>query len=94
MPHRFDGFEFEDDEGTLVVLAYTSERERRPAIPGLTAVESEVAWLAGDGLSNREIARRRNTSERTIANQLAAGFRKLSVGSRSELSHRLSEFGG
>lgn len=37
------------------------------------------------GQSNEQIAARRRTSSRTIANQVAALFRKLGVGSQAEL---------
>ncbi len=57
---------------------------------GLTRAEGEVVALAADGLSNHEIARRRGTSSRTVANQLAAVFQKLGVSSRSELYALLS----
>lgn len=52
----------------------------------LTAAEHAVAQLVLRGLSNSEIARRRHTSPRTVANQLAAIFRKLGVNSRAELT--------
>ena len=41
------------------------------------------------GRSNGEIAAARGRSVRTIANQVAAIFRKLGVGSRLELARRL-----
>jgi DNA-binding CsgD family transcriptional regulator len=57
------------------------------ALPaGLTPSERAVALLAARGASNAEIARARGTSARTVANQLAEVFRKLGVGSRSELA--------
>ncbi|MBI4950453.1 MAG: response regulator transcription factor [Myxococcales bacterium] len=43
---------------------------------------------AAEGRSNREIARARGGAERTVANQLAATFVKLGVGSRAELCAR------
>lgn len=57
----------------------------------LTAAEAEVAHDAVGGLSNAEIATRRGTSTRTVANQLASIYRKLDVGSRAELAVRLLE---
>ena len=66
--------------------------ELEPVAPGnldrLTANEREVARLAIEGLSNREIASRRGTAERTVANQLASIYRKLEIGSRIELAAR------
>lgn len=54
----------------------------------LTSTEREVVTLVLEGLSNREIADARRRSRRTIANQLAASFRKLRVASRGELYAR------
>ncbi|MCC6522152.1 MAG: helix-turn-helix transcriptional regulator [Polyangiaceae bacterium] len=51
----------------------------------LTLAERCVAAAAAEGHSNREIARARGVAERTVANQLAATFVKLGVGSRAEL---------
>jgi DNA-binding NarL/FixJ family response regulator len=51
----------------------------------LTTAEKEVAALVLEGLSNQDIAEVRGTSVRTIANQVAAIFRKLKVTARVEL---------
>jgi DNA-binding CsgD family transcriptional regulator len=51
----------------------------------LTKAEAEVARLVALGLSNREIANKRASGERTVANQLKSIFRKLGVQSRVEL---------
>ncbi|HPQ71976.1 MAG TPA: helix-turn-helix transcriptional regulator [bacterium] len=51
----------------------------------LTMAERHVILGILRGESNREIARRRGTSENTIANQTAAIFRKFEVASRAEL---------
>ena len=58
--------------------------------PSLTAAEAEVAALVVEGLSNAAIAKRRNTSVRTVANQLRSVYSKLSVGSRRQLCSRYS----
>jgi len=60
-----------------------------PAALGLTEAEGEVARGILAGRSNAQIARARGTSLRTVANQVAALFRKLGVGSRTELAARL-----
>jgi DNA-binding CsgD family transcriptional regulator len=60
-------------------------RVTRAAPAGLTQAEREVASLLLAGLSNAEIALRRATSPRTVANQVASLFRKLGLGSRHEL---------
>jgi len=52
---------------------------------GLTASEREVVTGVLRGLNNAELAKLRGVSPRTIANQLAAIYRKLSVSSRTEL---------
>jgi len=52
----------------------------------LTAAEIDVVQDVLAGLSNAEIGERRGTALRTIANQVAAIFRKLGVSSRLELS--------
>src|SRR5262249_52234069 len=56
----------------------------------LTVAERSVLDLALGGLSNKDIARERCSSPRTVANQLAVVYRKLSVGSRRQLR---SKFG-
>lgn len=55
------------------------------AVAPLTRAEREIASLVVKGLSNASIARARAVSARTVANQLAAIYRKLRVGSRVEL---------
>lgn len=57
----------------------------------LTRAEKEVTGLLLEGLTNHEIARTRGTSVRTVANQVAAIFRKLKVTARAELGQALLE---
>lgn len=52
----------------------------------LTKAESEIAWLLIKGLSQKEIAEIRQTSEKTIRQQSATIYKKANVNSRSELS--------
>lgn len=60
------------------------------AIPGeLTPSELAVARLVADGASNVEIARARRTSVNTVANQIAALYRKLRARSRRECARTL-----
>ncbi|HXK19752.1 MAG TPA: LuxR C-terminal-related transcriptional regulator [Polyangiaceae bacterium] len=54
--------------------------------PRLTAAEREVVAGVLNGRSNAAIALARRTSTRTVANQLAAIYRKLGVASRWELA--------
>lgn len=56
---------------------------------GLTGAERAVAVLAMQGASNAEIAERRGSSERTVANQLRSVFTKLGIQSRFELAGAL-----
>lgn len=60
-----------------------------PSLERLTAAERTVVALAVEGLGNEAIAQARGVSLRTVANQLAAAYRKLGVGSRVELAARL-----
>lgn len=52
----------------------------------LTEAEIAVVHDVLAGLSNAEIGEKRGTALRTVANQVAAIFRKLGVSSRLELS--------
>ncbi|HZX22944.1 MAG TPA: LuxR C-terminal-related transcriptional regulator [Woeseiaceae bacterium] len=53
---------------------------------GLTRAESEVGLLLLKGLSHKEIAAVRDTSERTIREQARAVYRKSGLSGRSALS--------
>ena len=56
----------------------------------LTAQELQIAQLAAEGLSNREIGRRLYLSHRTISTHLYRVFPKLGITSRVELSSALA----
>lgn len=53
------------------------------------SAERQVVELLVEGRCYTEIARLRRTSVRTVANQIAAVFRRLKVSGRSELIHHL-----
>ncbi len=53
---------------------------------GLTAAEREVALLLLKGLSSKEIAAVRDTSERTVRQQALAVYRKAGLAGRAELA--------
>jgi DNA-binding NarL/FixJ family response regulator len=53
---------------------------------GLTEGEADIAGLMLKGLSHKEIARLRLTSETTVRQQAAAIYRKSGLASRAELS--------
>ncbi len=55
-----------------------------PALGALSKAERGVLDGLVGGLTNQEIATRRGTSVRTVANQVASILRKLGVGSRNE----------
>jgi DNA-binding NarL/FixJ family response regulator len=60
--------------------------------PTDSLTEAERAVIAGilQGKTNAQIAKDRGRAVRTIANQIASAFRKLSVRSRSELAAALA----
>jgi DNA-binding CsgD family transcriptional regulator len=70
-------------------LAATGATPRHPAEPDawarLSAQELQVATLAAQGLSNREIGARLFLSHRTVAAHLYRGFPKLGITSRGQL---------
>jgi DNA-binding CsgD family transcriptional regulator len=70
---------------SLLVLSVPVGDEPLFVQRGLTPGERQVVRLAAEGLSNAAIARRRGRSPRTVANQLAAAYRKLGITSRREL---------
>ncbi len=63
-------------------------------LSGLTPAERAVAKGLLAGLSDKDIARARNCSRRTIAKQAAAVYRKLGVRSRVELASKLAAGNG
>ena len=75
-------------------LAGTGEKVRHsgPEVRDeLTGQEEQIARLARDGLSNREIAGALYLSSRTIEWHSRKVFAKLGVGSRSELGRALTD---
>lgn len=69
---------------------------RRPDLPlkaWLAPAEHAVINLLVEGHCYAEIARARDTSIRTVANQVASGFRRLGVSGRAELLCMLARWG-
>jgi DNA-binding CsgD family transcriptional regulator len=60
-----------------------------PTQPRLTPQEYQVAQLAAQGLTNREIGERLFLSHRTVSSHLHALFPKLGITSRAQLAHAL-----
>jgi DNA-binding CsgD family transcriptional regulator len=73
-------------------LLATGARPRRLVLTGvesLTPSERRVAAMAAEGLSNPQIAQALFVSTRTVEGHLTHVFRKLDVGSRTELRERM-----
>jgi DNA-binding NarL/FixJ family response regulator len=69
-------------------LRATGARPRRAVLTGLeslTASERRIAELAGQGLTNREIAQTLFVTVRTVEGHLTSTFRKLLIDSRDDL---------
>jgi DNA-binding CsgD family transcriptional regulator len=80
-------------ERTHADLIATGARPRRleqSGVESLTPSERRVAAMAGEGLSNREIAQELFVTLRTVEMHLTNAFRKLDVSSRTQLAGALS----
>jgi DNA-binding CsgD family transcriptional regulator len=74
-------------------LRATGARPRRVVLSGLeslTASERRIAELAGQGLTNREIAQTLFITTRTVEGHLTSSFRKLRIDSRNDLQAALA----
>jgi DNA-binding CsgD family transcriptional regulator len=73
-------------------LSATGARPRsavRHGVDALTASELRVARMAGEGLTNREIAQALFVTLRTVEMHLTHAYQKLDISSRTELSDAL-----
>lgn len=82
-----DRFELLLDGEVLVVASMPDRGRTAPDL--LTKEERSVALDVIAGMRNAAIAKKRNRSSRTVANQLASIYRKLRVGSRVQLVARV-----
>ena len=78
------------DDPTCSVLRIAWAVQSLCAARGLTPAESSIVPMLIAGVSDAEIATRRGVSKRTVANQTAALYRKLKVGSRFELARAMT----
>jgi DNA-binding CsgD family transcriptional regulator len=73
-------------------LRATGETRRKPmdTLAALTPQEQQIARLAADGLSNREIGERLFLSPRTVSTHLYRIYPKVHVSSRAELARKIT----
>jgi DNA-binding NarL/FixJ family response regulator len=67
-----------------VARAVLASRSGKPPEGHVTAREGEVLDLVGEGLANKQIARRLGISEKTVKAHLTSVFQRLGVLSRTE----------
>jgi DNA-binding CsgD family transcriptional regulator/tetratricopeptide (TPR) repeat protein len=73
-------------------IAATGARPRKvlqTGLDALTASERRVAQLAGDGMSNKEIAQTLFVTIKTVEVHLSGAYRKLEISSRAQLDKAL-----
>jgi DNA-binding CsgD family transcriptional regulator len=73
----------------LVAAGARPRRDPTESRTNLTAGELRVARLAAEGMTNREVAQALFLTENTIETHLRSVFRKLDIGSRSQLARAL-----
>lgn len=83
-PSDLSAVHFRIDDDHYAVFSFPTVASELPG--SLSPCERDVLRAVLRGDSNREIGERRGTSERTVANQVQAIFKKLRVHSRCELA--------
>jgi DNA-binding CsgD family transcriptional regulator len=79
----------ERSQRELLLAGSRPRRARTTGPTSLTDAQREVASLAADGLTNREIAERLFVTIKTVETHLMAVYRKLGIRSRDELGPAL-----
>jgi DNA-binding CsgD family transcriptional regulator len=74
----------------LVLAGGRPRRTRTSGPQSLTAAQQQVASMAADGLTNRQIAEALFVTIKTVETHLAAVYRKLGISSRDELADLLA----
>jgi DNA-binding NarL/FixJ family response regulator len=74
----------------LTATGATAHSRRDATLDELTPQEARIASLAGEGLSNPEIAARLYISKGTVDYHLNKVFRKLGIRSRAQLHRALA----
>jgi DNA-binding CsgD family transcriptional regulator len=82
-PARCEAWLFAADGEEYAILEQELGARSLPAT--LTAAERAVATLAGAGLSNAQIARRRGCGVDTVSKQVSSVYRKLGLRGRASL---------
>lgn len=82
-PKNLHAARFDVGVDQYVILSYPAQTTELPAT--LTSTELEIYQAILAGHTNAKIAKERDRSLRTVANQVAAIFAKLGVSSRAEL---------
>ena len=79
------GRSFRIGQSTFVVLSFPAPPRSADRLAVLSPAERAIARAVAEGLTNRAIAERRGRTERTIANQIHAIYKKLGIEARVEL---------